>query len=65
MVETEEPGDAVAAPERGGSSEDGAEELLLPEGVLGGRHGYDEGVLAYVCVTVRHQVGSRFGDLEC
>lgn len=51
-------------PERSGSSEDGAEELLLPEGVLGGRHGDDEGVLAYVCVTIRHQVGGRFGDLE-
>lgn len=53
----------MAAPEGGGSSEDGAEELLLPEGVLGGRHGDDEGVLADVRVTVRHQVGGRFGHL--
>ena len=64
MVKTEEPGDGVPAAERAASSEDGAEELLLPEGVLGGRHGYDEGVLAYVGVAVRHQVGGRFGDLE-
>lgn len=59
-----EDGGARRRPSAGGSSEDGAEELLLPEGVLGGRHGDDEGVLAYVRVTVRHQVGGRFGDLE-
>lgn len=49
----------------GSSSEDAAEELLLPEGVLGGGDGHDEGVVAYVGVAVRHQVGSRFGDLRC
>lgn len=48
---------------RGGSSEDGAEELLLPEGVLGGGDRHDEGVLTCVGVTVRHEVCSCFGDL--
>lgn len=47
------------------SSEDGAEELLLSERVLGGGDGHDEGVLAYVSVAVRHQVCSCFGHLKC
>lgn len=46
------------------SSEDGAEELLLPEGVLGGGHGHDEGVLAYVRLAVCHQVCGGFGYLK-
>lgn len=46
------------------SSEDGAEELLLPERVLGGGDGHDEGVLSYVGVAVRHQVCSCFGNLK-
>lgn len=48
----------------GGPSEDAAEELLLPERVLGGGHGHDEGVLAHVGVAVRHQVGGCFGHLK-
>lgn len=47
-----------------GASEDAAEELLLPEGVLGGGHGHDEGVLAHVGVAERHQVGGCFGHLK-
>lgn len=47
------------------SSEDAAEELLLPERVLGGGDGHDEGVLAYVCFAVRHQVCGGFGNLQC
>lgn len=62
MVKTEKPGDCLR-PERG-SSEDGAEELLLPEGVLGGRQRHDERVLAYVRVAERHQVCGGFGDLQ-
>lgn len=50
-------------PERG-SSEDGAEELLLPEGVLRGRQRHDEGVLAYVRVAEGHQVRGGLGDLR-
>jgi len=46
-----------------GSSEDGAEELLLPEGVFRGRDGDDERVLSYVCVAVRHQIRRRLRHL--
>lgn len=45
------------------SSENGAEELLLPERVLRGGHGHDEGIFTYVCVTVRHQVCGCLGNL--
>ena len=37
-------------------SQDGTEELLLPEGVLWGGHGRKERVLFSVGLTVRHQV---------
>lgn len=37
-------------------SEQSAEELLLPERILGGGHRGDEGVVEGVRVTVRHQV---------
>lgn len=62
VVKTKKPGDCLR-PERG-SSEDGAEELLLPEGVLRGRQRHDERVLAYVRVAERHQVCGGFGDLQ-
>lgn len=38
-------------------SKQSTEELLLPEGVLWGGYGGDQGVVTGVCVTVRHQVG--------
>lgn len=50
-------------PDKGGPSEDAAEELLLPEGVLRRRDRHDQRVVAYVRVTVGHQVRRCFGHL--
>lgn len=41
----------------------GAEELLLPEGVFRGRHWDDEGVLPHVGFTVGQEVRGCLGDL--
>lgn len=46
-----------------GNSEEGTEELLLPEGVLRSGHRGDEGILAGVGITVSHQVGCCLGHL--
>lgn len=43
--------------------ENGAEELLLPEGVFRGRHWDDEGVLPHVGFTVGQEVRGCLGDL--
>lgn len=45
-------------------SKQSAEEFLLPEGVLWGGHGGDQGVVTGVCVAVRHQVGRCLWNLE-
>lgn len=42
----------------------GAEELLLPEGVFRGRHWDDEGVLPHVGFTVGQEVRGCLGDLH-
>lgn len=52
------------ATRRGPASEDGAEELLLSEGVFWRRHGDDERILSYMSVTVRHQIRRRLGHLQ-
>lgn len=46
-----------------GSSKEGTEELLLPEGVLRSGHRGDEGILTGVSITVSHQVCCCLGYL--
>lgn len=45
------------------SSEEGTEELLLPEWVFRSGHRSDEGILTSVGITVSHQVCCRLGHL--
>lgn len=43
--------------------QNGTEELLLPEGVFGRRHGRQQGVLLGMGFAVRRQICCCFGDL--
>lgn len=55
-----EPASSASSPR---ALKNGAEELLLPEGVFRGRHWDDEGVLPHVGFTVGQEVRGCLGDL--
>lgn len=59
------PGEGKVNCEEGqGSSEEGTEELLLPEGILRSGHGGDEGILTGVGIAISHQICCCLGNLR-